>query len=129
MYEHPFRSEWLRLTCRYAAGDQRLLNPTASAENHVDCRRNAAGDPLLPSGSPWKSKLLLLCLSSKVLADADTLLKISANSNTGKRTSKPETCRCDNGCFMQDIHKNPVSCGNGLEYICHECDSVGQVLT
>ncbi|CAL5224470.1 g7162 [Coccomyxa viridis] len=77
------RTHALQQTIRYAAGDQRLLNPTASAENHVDCRRNAAGDPLLPSGSPWKSKLLLLCLSSKVLADADTLLKISANSNTG----------------------------------------------
>ena len=75
--------------CRYAAGDQRLLNPTAYAENHADCRRNAAGEPLLPSGSPWKSKLLLLCLSSKVLADADTLLKISANSSSGEPALKP----------------------------------------
>ena len=89
MYERHRRAEWLCPTYRYAAGDQRLLNPTASAENHADCRRNAAGDPILPSGSPWKSKLLLLCLSSKVLADADTLLKISANSNTGEHTFKP----------------------------------------
>ena len=38
---------------------------------------------MLPSGNPWKPKLLLLCLSSKILADADTLLKISANSSNG----------------------------------------------
>lgn len=44
---------------------------------------------MLPGGSPWKSKLLLLCLSSKVLADADTLLKISANSNTGEPPLEP----------------------------------------
>ena len=57
------------------------MNPTTAAENHPNCRRTAAGEPVLPSGNPWKPKLLLLCLSSKILADADTLLKISANSN------------------------------------------------
>ena len=49
---------------------------------------------MLPSGSPWKSKLLLLCLSSKVLADADTLLKISANSSSGAQSLKTPTSGC-----------------------------------
>lgn len=67
---------------RFAAGDTRLLNPVAPAENHTNCRRNQAGEPVLPNGQPWKQQLLLLCLSSKILSDADSLLKISA-SNTG----------------------------------------------
>lgn len=75
--------------CRFASGDQRLLNPTAAAENHADSRRNAAGDPVLPSGYPWKPKLLLLCLSSKILADADTILKLSATNNNGETS-----CAC-----------------------------------
>lgn len=58
------------------------MNPLAPAENHPNCRRNAAGEPVLPSGNPWKQQMLLLCLSSKILSDADSLLKISA-TNTG----------------------------------------------
>ena len=71
-----------QLCGRFAAGDTRLLNPVAPAENHANCRRNAAGEPVLPNGQPWKQQLLLLCLSSKILSDADSLLKISA-SHTG----------------------------------------------
>jgi hypothetical protein len=71
---------------RFAAGDQRLMNPLAPAENHPNCRRNAAGEPVLPSGVAWKQQMLLLCLSSKILSDADSLLKISA-TNTGARVS------------------------------------------
>lgn len=61
-------------------GDQRLLNPTAPAENHANCRKNGAGEPILPNSQPWRQTLLLLCMSSKILADADSLLKISSNS-------------------------------------------------
>jgi hypothetical protein len=74
------RTHGLQQAIRFAAGDQRLLNPVAPAENHANCRRNAAGDPVLPNGQPWKQQLLLLCLSSKILSDADSLLKISASS-------------------------------------------------
>ncbi|CAL8463774.1 g3308 [Coccomyxa elongata] len=76
------RCHTLQQAIRFAAGDQRLMNPLAPAENHPNCRRNAAGEPVLPSGNPWKQQMLLLCLSSKILSDADNLLKISA-TNTG----------------------------------------------
>ncbi|KAK9917294.1 hypothetical protein WJX75_002892 [Coccomyxa subellipsoidea] len=76
------RCHTLQQSIRFAAGDQRLMNPLAPAENHPNCRRNAAGEPVLPSGVPWKQQMLLLCLSSKILSDADSLLKISA-TNTG----------------------------------------------
>ncbi|EIE27818.1 hypothetical protein COCSUDRAFT_26914 [Coccomyxa subellipsoidea C-169] len=76
------RCHTLQQAIRFAAGDQRLMNPLAPAENHPNCRRNAAGEPVLPSGNPWKQQMLLLCLSSKILSDADSLLKISA-TNTG----------------------------------------------
>jgi hypothetical protein len=69
--------------CRVAASDQRLLNPLSPAENHPNCRRNAADEPILPNGQPWRQQLLLLCLSSKILSDADTLLRIS-QSNGGE---------------------------------------------
>ena len=58
--------DWARrVLCRQAAGDMRLLNPVAPAENHPNCRRDAQGRPVLPGGQAWQQQLLMLCLSSK----------------------------------------------------------------
>ncbi|KAK9820840.1 hypothetical protein WJX81_004481 [Elliptochloris bilobata] len=79
------RTHLLQQSIRQAAGDMRLLNPVAPAENHPNCRRDGQGRAVLPGGQAWQQQLLMLCLSSKVLSDADALLKLPA-SNTAARS-------------------------------------------
>ena len=52
------------------------MNPAALAETHPTCRKNEAGEPLLPNGTPWRQQLLMLGLSSKLLVDAEKSLYI-----------------------------------------------------
>ena len=54
----------------------RLMNLVSLVENHMLCRKNRAGQSVLPNGQVWKPQLLLLCFSSKVLAEANALLKL-----------------------------------------------------
>ena len=57
----------------------RLLNPVARAENHPNCRVNNQGQALLPDGTAWKQHFLLLALSSKLLVETDSVLKIQTS--------------------------------------------------
>ncbi|ONK62964.1 uncharacterized protein A4U43_C07F9950 [Asparagus officinalis] len=70
------RSHVVQHSIRQAAGDMRLMNPVALAENHPSCRRNREGQRVLPNGQSWRPQLLLLCYSSKILAEANSLLKL-----------------------------------------------------
>lgn len=70
------RSQIVQHSIRQAAGDMRLMNPVSLVENHLLCRKNRAGQSVLPNGQVWKPQLLLLCFSSKVLAEANALLKL-----------------------------------------------------
>lgn len=74
------RSHVVQQTIRQAAGDMRLMNPVSLVENHAACRRNRAGERVLPNGQVWKPQLLLLCFASKILAEANSLLKLQDNS-------------------------------------------------
>jgi Toc86/159 family protein import component len=78
------RSHVVQQTIRQAAGDMRLSNPVALVENHPACRTNRAGQRVLPNGQIWKSQLLLLCFASKILAEANTLLKLQETATPGK---------------------------------------------
>ncbi|KAG0622832.1 hypothetical protein M758_3G127000 [Ceratodon purpureus] len=78
------RSHAVQQTIRQAAGDMRLSNPVALVENHPACRTNRAGQRVLPNGQIWKSQLLLLCFASKILAEANTLLKLQETATPGK---------------------------------------------
>lgn len=60
---------------RQVAGDQRLMNPIALAENSPACPRSAEGDLVLPNGTPWCRQLLMLLFTTKVLNEANALLK------------------------------------------------------
>ncbi|KQK03277.1 translocase of chloroplast 132, chloroplastic [Brachypodium distachyon] len=77
------RSHVVQQAIRQAAGDVRLMNPVSLVENHSACRTNRAGQRVLPNGQVWKPQLLLLCFASKVLAEANVLLKLE-DSPTGK---------------------------------------------
>ncbi|GAB4853198.1 hypothetical protein Ancab_017385 [Ancistrocladus abbreviatus] len=70
------RSHAVQQAIRQAAGDMRLMNPVSLVENHLACRINRAGQRVLPNGQVWKPHLLLLSFASKILAEANTLLKL-----------------------------------------------------
>jgi len=70
------RSHVVQQTIRQAAGDMWLVNPVSLVENHSACRRNRAGHRVLPNGQVWKPQLLLLSFASKILAEANTILKM-----------------------------------------------------
>ncbi|XP_020113514.1 translocase of chloroplast 159, chloroplastic-like [Ananas comosus] len=70
------RSHVVQQSVRQAAGDMRLMNPVALVENHPSCRRNREGQRVLPNGLSWRQQLLLLCYSSKILSEANSLLKL-----------------------------------------------------
>ncbi|XP_058083172.1 translocase of chloroplast 108, chloroplastic [Magnolia sinica] len=74
------RSHIVQHSIRQAAGDMRLMNPVALAENHPSCRRNREGERVLPNGQNWRPQLLLLCYSSKILSEANSLLKLQDQS-------------------------------------------------
>jgi len=52
-----------------------LDNPVVLVDNHPMCRRNTKGERVLPNGQVWVSELLLLCGATKLLAEANSLLK------------------------------------------------------
>ncbi|WOL09692.1 hypothetical protein Cni_G18445 [Canna indica] len=69
------RSHVVQQAIHQAAGDVHLMNPFALAENHLACRKNRAGQRVLPNGQVWKPQLLLLSFASKILIEASMLLK------------------------------------------------------
>ncbi|CAA6663211.1 unnamed protein product [Spirodela intermedia] len=77
------RSHVVQQAIRQAAGDMRLMNPVSFVENHSACRMNRAGQRVLPNGQVWKPQLLLLSFASKILAEANELLKLQ-DSPPGK---------------------------------------------
>ncbi|MQM14635.1 hypothetical protein Taro_047572 [Colocasia esculenta] len=70
------RSRVVQHAIRQASGDMRFMNPVALVENHPSCRRNREGQMVLPNGLSWRTQMLLLCYSSKILSDANSLLKL-----------------------------------------------------
>ncbi|KAM0954368.1 putative small monomeric GTPase [Dioscorea sansibarensis] len=77
------RSHVVQQSIRQAASDVRLMNPVALVENHPSCRRNREGEKVLPNGQSWRPQMLLLCYSSKILSEANSLLKLQ-DANPGK---------------------------------------------
>ncbi|WVZ88822.1 hypothetical protein U9M48_035293 [Paspalum notatum var. saurae] len=58
-----------------AVSNTQLDNPVVLVDNHPMCRRNTKGERVLPNGKVWVSELLLLCGATKLLAEANSLLK------------------------------------------------------
>ncbi|GLI64833.1 hypothetical protein VaNZ11_008127, partial [Volvox africanus] len=70
------RSHALQGVIRQASYDERLMNPVAFAESHPSCPTNTAGQPVIYNGMPWRSHLLLMLTSAKLLADTEALLQM-----------------------------------------------------
>ncbi|KAL0672910.1 hypothetical protein Bca4012_000891 [Brassica carinata] len=84
------RCHAIQLDIRQAAGDVRLVNPHVSlVENHPACRTNRAGQKVLPNGQAWKPHLLLLSFASKILAEANALLKLLDGGNNNSPAGRP----------------------------------------
>ncbi|KAJ9549379.1 LOW QUALITY PROTEIN: hypothetical protein OSB04_021922 [Centaurea solstitialis] len=83
------RSHVVQQAIRQAAGDMRLMNPVSLVENHSACRTNRAGQRVLPNGQVWKPHLLLLSFASKILVEANMLLKLSPGKPFAARTRAP----------------------------------------
>lgn len=68
-----------------------IQNQILLIENHPNCRRNTKGEKVLPNGQVWISQLLLLCSSTKVLGDANSILKFNKSFKMvkTKRTRLP----------------------------------------
>ncbi|KAK8333235.1 hypothetical protein V6Z11_A10G191900 [Gossypium hirsutum] len=83
-----------------AVGDLRLMNPSmiqlvALVENHLLCQGDRNGEFLLPNGKTWRSQLLLLCYSVKILSEASCL-------------SKPQDPLDHHKLFSSQIHSPPL---------------------
>lgn len=74
------RTQIVQQAIGQAVGDLRLMNPglmnpISLVENHPSCRKNRDGQKVLPNGQTWRSQLLLLCYSMKILSEASNLSK------------------------------------------------------
>ncbi|MBA0600101.1 translocase of chloroplast 159, chloroplastic [Gossypium raimondii] len=83
-----------------AVGDLLLMNPSmmqpvALVENHPLCQGDRNGEFLLPNGKTWRSQLLLLCYSVKILSEASCL-------------SKPQDPLDHHKLFSSQIHSPPL---------------------
>lgn len=70
-----------------AVSDTRVENPVLLVENHPLCKTNNKGEKVLPNGQVWRSQFLLLCASSKVLGDANLLLKFNDSFQISRQTT------------------------------------------
>ncbi|KAF3436430.1 hypothetical protein FNV43_RR23522 [Rhamnella rubrinervis] len=74
------RTQIVQQAIGQAVGDLRLMNPglmnpISLVENHPSCRKNRDGQRVLPNGQTWRSQLLLLCYSMKILSEVSNLSK------------------------------------------------------
>lgn len=86
-------TQYIHVFCRQASGDSRLLNPVALVENHPACRKNDRGWGILPNQQAWKPHLVLLLLSSKLLSETDSLLKIQQNTGAAASNQQAHALR------------------------------------
>ncbi|KAJ6430544.1 hypothetical protein OIU84_021861 [Salix udensis] len=74
------RSHAIQQAISQAVGDLRLIHPrmmhpVSLVENHPLCQMNEKSEHILPNGQSWRSQLLLLCYSLKILSEASSLAK------------------------------------------------------
>ncbi|KAK1356937.1 translocase of chloroplast 159, chloroplastic [Heracleum sosnowskyi] len=72
------RSHIVQQVIGRACGDLRmmspsLMNPVCLVENHGSCRRNREGQKVLPNGQSWRPQLMILCYSTKILSEANSI--------------------------------------------------------
>ncbi|XP_042396172.1 translocase of chloroplast 90, chloroplastic-like isoform X1 [Zingiber officinale] len=74
---------------RQAVSNAQFETPAVLVENHPMCRTNTKGEKVLPNGQVWLHQFLLLCAATKVLADANLLLKFQDSFQLTPNSSRP----------------------------------------
>ncbi|XP_009769991.1 translocase of chloroplast 159, chloroplastic-like [Nicotiana tabacum] len=75
------RSRIIQQLINHSIGDSHTTNagltsrPFSLVENHPLSPKNEKGEILLPNGENWRSQLLLLCYSMKILSEVDSVMK------------------------------------------------------
>ncbi|KAJ8565933.1 hypothetical protein K7X08_008509 [Anisodus acutangulus] len=75
------RSRIIQQLIEHSIGDPHTMNaglmncPFSLVENHPVGAKNDKGEKLLPNGANWRSQLLLLCYSIKILSQVDSIMK------------------------------------------------------
>ncbi|CAA7059046.1 unnamed protein product [Microthlaspi erraticum] len=70
-----------------SVSDTKLENPVLLVENHPSCKKNPAGECVLPNGLVWKPQFMFLCLCTKVLGDVQSLLRFRDSIGLGQPSS------------------------------------------
>ncbi|XP_057489273.1 translocase of chloroplast 101, chloroplastic-like isoform X1 [Actinidia eriantha] len=92
------RSRIIQQLISQAVGDLHMMSPSlmtpvSLVENHPSCQKSEDGQTTLPNGERWRSRLLLLCCSMKILSEANSVAKTQDLFNHGKlfgfRTRSP----------------------------------------
>lgn len=65
----------LQHSIRRTVPELTLETPILLVENHSSCKMNQKGEKILPNGLVWLQQFLLLCISTKVLADANRIFR------------------------------------------------------
>ncbi|KAH0469482.1 hypothetical protein IEQ34_001040 [Dendrobium chrysotoxum] len=74
------RSKVVQQLIRQAAEDTGLANLVALVDSDPSCSRNIDGESILPNGLKWRPWLLLLCYSSKILSELNSLVNLKIPS-------------------------------------------------
>ncbi|XP_016485492.2 translocase of chloroplast 159, chloroplastic-like [Nicotiana tabacum] len=75
------RSRIIKQLINHSIGDSHTMDagltsrPFSLVENHPLSPKNEKGEILLPNGENWRSQLLLLCYSMKILSEVDSIMK------------------------------------------------------
>ncbi|OIS98779.1 PREDICTED: translocase of chloroplast 159, chloroplastic-like [Nicotiana attenuata] len=75
------RSRIIQQLINHSIGDSHTMDagltsrPFSLVENHPLSPKNEKGEILLPNGENWRSQLLLLCYSMKILSEVDSIMK------------------------------------------------------
>ncbi|CAH2072294.1 unnamed protein product [Thlaspi arvense] len=70
-----------------AVSDTKIENPVLLVENHPSCKKNPAGEYVLPNGLVWKPQFMFLCVCTKVLGDVQSLLRFRDSIGLGQPSS------------------------------------------
>lgn len=92
-----------------AISNTQLEIPVLLVENHPMCMRNTKGEKVLPNGHVWMSQFLVLCIATKVLGDANSLLKFQDSFQLAPTSTRLPSLPH----LLSSLLRTPSSCSSG----------------
>ncbi|KAL8100954.1 translocase of chloroplast 101, chloroplastic-like [Apium graveolens] len=100
------------------------MNQVCLVENHFSCRKNREGQKVLPNGQIWKQQLMMLCYSTKILIEANSISEPQESFNYRSlldryfRRSLPSLSLLSST-LQSHVHQKILSFGHGH----YNCDA------